>query len=53
MSDQPDAAAGAPPPYEEFVRLFVAHEVRLRGFVRSLLPTWTDVDEVVVTARRW
>ena len=41
------AAAGPTPPYEEFVRLFVAHEGQVRGFVRSLLPSWTDVDEVM------
>ncbi|MDP3070784.1 MAG: sigma-70 family RNA polymerase sigma factor [Opitutaceae bacterium] len=35
------------PPYEEFVRLFVAHEGRLRAFLRSLLPAWADVDEVM------
>lgn len=33
--------------YEEFVRLFVRDERALRVFVRSLLPTWTDADEVV------
>lgn len=38
----------APPEtYEAFVRLFVAHEGRLRGFLRSLLPDWDDVDEVM------
>lgn len=38
-----------PPPeaYETFVRLFVAHEMRLRSFLRSLLQSWTDVDEVM------
>lgn len=46
MSDQP-ANPGPTPPYEEFVRLFVAHEGRLRAFVRALLPTWADVDEVM------
>jgi RNA polymerase sigma-70 factor (ECF subfamily) len=46
MSDHP-ASPGPTPPYEEFVRLFVAHEGRLRAFVRALLPTWADVDEVM------
>lgn len=32
--------------YEQFVRLLVEHEVRLRAFLRGLLPTWHDVDEV-------
>lgn len=38
-----------PPPetYESFVRLFMAHEGRLRGFLRTMLPTWTDVDDVL------
>jgi len=39
--------ADPPPPYEEFVRLFVAHESRVRAFLRSLLPAWADVDEVM------
>jgi RNA polymerase sigma-70 factor (ECF subfamily) len=47
MPDPSDPTAGANPPYEEFVRLFVAHEARLRGFVRTLLPAWADVDEVM------
>ena len=29
------------------MRLFVAHEGRLRSFVRALLPSWADVDEVM------
>lgn len=38
----------APPEaYEAFVRLFVAHEGRLRGFLRTLLHDWDDVDEVM------
>lgn len=32
--------------YERFVRLLVEHEVRLRAFLRGLLPTWHDVEEV-------
>lgn len=36
-----------PDSYHDFVRLFVVHEARLRGFLRSLLPTWDDVDEVL------
>ena len=48
MPDHPDPTIPGPtPPYEEFVRLFVAHEGRLRAFIRSLLPTWADVDEVM------
>ena len=33
--------------YEVFVQRFAHHEPDLRRFLRSLLPTWTDVDEVV------
>ena len=33
--------------YETFVARFAHHEPDLRRFVRSLLPTWTDADEVV------
>ncbi len=49
MSDSldPTAGSGPTPPYEDFVRLFVAHEGRLRAFIRTLLPTWADVDEVM------
>ena len=44
--------------YEDFVRLFTHHEPQLRAFVRSLLPTWDDVDEVIqetslVLWRKW
>jgi RNA polymerase sigma-70 factor (ECF subfamily) len=35
------------PLYEEFVRLFVAHERQVRAFLRSQLPAWADVDEVM------
>lgn len=43
MSDQ----LSPPEHYETFVRLFVAHEARLRGFVRTLLSDWSAVDEVM------
>ena len=33
--------------YEAFVECFARHEADLRTFVRSLLPTWHDADEVV------
>ena len=32
---------------EAFVELFARHEGDLRGFIRSLLPTWQDADEVM------
>lgn len=33
--------------YEDFVIVLAKYEPDLRRFIRSLLPTWTDVDEVV------
>ena len=33
--------------YERFVPLFVAHEARLRGLLRTLLPRWDAVDDVL------
>lgn len=33
--------------YTEFVQLLVSHEPRLRAFLRTLLPDWSDVDEVL------
>lgn len=33
--------------YRAFMRLFTRHEGALRCFVRTLLPTWDDVDEVM------
>lgn len=33
--------------YELFVQCLAQQEPHLRRFIRSLLPTWTDVDEVV------
>ena len=42
----------SPPPseddrYELFVARFARHEPDLRRFIRSLLPSWSDVDEVL------
>ena len=34
-------------PYELFVELFTQNEQTLRTFVRSLVPTWHDTDEIV------
>ena len=36
--------------YEAFVRLLVEHEPRVRSFLRGLLPTWDDVEEVTQEA---
>jgi DNA-directed RNA polymerase specialized sigma24 family protein len=33
--------------YETFVARFAKHEPDLRRIIRSLLPTWTDADEVL------
>jgi RNA polymerase sigma-70 factor (ECF subfamily) len=33
--------------YELFVQRLAYHEPDLRRFIRSMLPTWTDVDEVM------
>jgi RNA polymerase sigma-70 factor (ECF subfamily) len=44
-SNAPEATEDAR--YEIFVRKFAHHEADLRRFVRSLLPNWTDADEVV------
>jgi RNA polymerase sigma-70 factor, ECF subfamily len=33
--------------YDDFVRLYSHHEPHIRAFLRSLLPTWQDVDEVI------
>lgn len=35
------------PGYERFVGLLTRHEPALRRFVRTLLPEWSDVDEVM------
>lgn len=45
-----------PPPspvperYEEFVRDLLQHESRARGFLRGLLPSWDDIDDVLQEA---
>ena len=36
--------------YEAFVRLLVEHEPRVRSFLRGLLPSWYDVEEVAQEA---
>ncbi|MGJ8724067.1 MAG: sigma-70 family RNA polymerase sigma factor [Roseibacillus sp.] len=33
--------------YESFVKVFTTHELDLRRFIRSLLPTQTDADDVL------
>ncbi|MGI9242081.1 MAG: sigma-70 family RNA polymerase sigma factor [Verrucomicrobiales bacterium] len=34
----------------EFMRLFMAHEAELRSYLRTLLPTWQAVDDVLQEA---
>src|SRR4051794_38040536 len=34
----------------EFIRLFTAHEARLRAFAMSLVPNWADAEEVLQQA---
>lgn len=36
--------------YEQFVREYVRHETPLRAFIRTLVPSWHDVDEVTQEA---
>ncbi len=36
--------------YEDFMRLLLEHESRVRSFLRGLLPTWQDVEEVTQEA---
>lgn len=36
--------------YEQFVRLLVEHESQVRCYLRVLLPSWEDVDEVAQEA---
>lgn len=51
--DAPHAADSSPGPddgHEAFVRLLMEHEGRVRGFLRGLLPSWNDVDEVIQQA---
>lgn len=52
-SDSPNAPDPGPAPdegHEAFVRLLMEHESRVRGFLRGLLPSWNDVDEVMQSA---
>ena len=37
-------------PTEEFVALYVEHQVAIRSFVRTLLPDSADADDVMQTA---
>lgn len=50
VPETPPSAVQPNPSYEAFVRLLVEHEPRVRSYLRSLLPTWQDVDEVLQNA---
>ncbi|QDU92406.1 sigma-70 family RNA polymerase sigma factor [Lignipirellula cremea] len=47
MTTIPREQPAADDPYWTFMRLFIRHEGALRCFVRTLLPSWDDVDEVM------
>ncbi|MEK0446189.1 MAG: polymerase sigma factor CnrH [Verrucomicrobiota bacterium] len=43
----PDPTPDLSAAYENFVRCLTQHEPALRRFIRTLLPSWADVDEVM------
>ena len=47
MTEPPEDHPAADDPYRAFMRLFTRHQGALRCFVRTLLPSWDDVDEVM------
>ena len=47
-SDRPESLA--PDQGEVFVQLLLEHEPQVRAFLRGLLPTWSDVDDVLQEA---
>jgi RNA polymerase sigma-70 factor (ECF subfamily) len=47
MTIMPEKPSDSDDPYRIYIRLFTRHEGALRCFVRTLLPTWDDVDEVM------
>ena len=47
MTKTPENNPGDEDQYRAFMRLFTRHEGALRCLVRTLLPTWHDVDEVM------
>ena len=44
IGDNPSQPSGS---YEAFVALFARHEPGLRSFVRPLVPTWDDMQEII------
>lgn len=47
MPPMSDPSPSSDDAYERFLKLFAHHENDLRTFIRSLLPTWHDADEVL------
>ena len=47
MNEQSDQRPSSDEAYTLFVQLFARHEPSLRSFVRPLVPTWDDLDEVI------
>ncbi len=33
--------------WKEFMQLYISHEKRLYGFIMSLVPNWSDVDDII------
>jgi RNA polymerase sigma-70 factor (ECF subfamily) len=50
VSAKKPGSSGDPERYELFVRHLLEHESRVRAFLRGLLPTWQDVEEVTQEA---
>lgn len=42
-----DHSSRQPESYESFVQVFLRHEPGLRAFVRPLVPTWDDMQEII------
>jgi RNA polymerase sigma-70 factor (ECF subfamily) len=50
MSPASPSDSPAPDRYEDFVRQLLQHEAQARGFLRPLLHSWDDVDDVLQEA---
>jgi RNA polymerase sigma-70 factor len=44
---KPSAPDGSIAVHKEFMALLMEHHSGLRGYLRSLVPTWSDVDDVI------
>ncbi len=55
MSDQPNPSRSNDDRAAEFVRLLSVNERRLKGYILSLVPNWTDAEEIFAdtNARLW